>query len=326
MAERAAGASLVVERAAGYLAVQDLGRPGHRADGVAAGGAMDPVALRVANLLAGNGEGAAALEWSVGAAELRLEGARRVAVAGAGARVTLDGAPLTLWTGAPAAPGSVLRIEPAPGGRFAYVAVSGGVAVPAVLGSRATHLAARLGGHEGRVLRADDRLPLGIASAAGPGGASATAIPEALRPADDAAAPLRLIASAQRALLDDDGWRTLLDGELRVGAGDRMGYRLDGARVVPRAEAALPSEGACPGAVQLPGDGHPIVLMPDGPTVGGYAKPAVVAGVDLPRLAQRAAGRAVRFALVEVDEARRLLLERERWMAAVREGVTRGIA
>jgi allophanate hydrolase subunit 2 len=150
-------------------------------------------------------------------------------------------------------------------------------------------------------LRAGDALAIGAARAAPP--AEGTAIPESLRPSYDSVAPIRLVAAAQARLLDERGWRLLLGEEHRVGPGDRMGYRLDGPAMPPRAADALPSEGACAGAVQLPGDGHPIVLMPDGPTVGGYAKPAVVISADLARLAQRPAGAAIRFALVEVAEA-----------------------
>src|SRR5687767_10766686 len=118
---------IVVERVAGYLAVQDLGRPGHRADGVPPSGAMDPFALRLANLLAGNAEGDGALEWSVGEAVLRVARPARVALAGAGVRATLDGEPAPLWTTLAAAEGSLLRLEPSPGGRFCYVAIEGAI-------------------------------------------------------------------------------------------------------------------------------------------------------------------------------------------------------
>ncbi|HEX6058132.1 MAG TPA: biotin-dependent carboxyltransferase family protein [Gemmatimonadaceae bacterium] len=311
-----------VERAVGYLAVQDLGRPGHRAAGVPAGGAMDPVALRLANLLVGNAEGDAALEWSVGEMVLRFDRATRVAVAGLGARVTLDDVPAPLWTTLAARRGSRLRLEPASGGRFCYVALDGGIDVAPVLGSRATYLPARLGGHEGRALRSGDAIPIGARKAgarrAPPPG---TTVPDTLRPSDAPGEPIRLVAAAQEAVLDDAGSRLLLDSEHRVGAGDRMGYRLDGPAIPTRAAAALPSEGACAGALQLPGDGHAIVLMPDGPTVGGYPKPAVVASVDLPRLAQRAAGAAVRFSLVDVAEAQWLRRELEERLDAARRAV-----
>lgn len=264
-------------------------------------GAMDPLALRIANLLVGNVESAAALEWSVGEAVLRIARDGRLAIAGLGARATLDGAPIPLWTSIDAHSGSLLRLEPASGGRFCCIALEGGMDVAPVLGSRATYLPARFGGHEGRVLRAGDAIPLGAPQGARP--ARGAAVPEALRPVYDPAAPIRLVAAAQASLLDEHGWRLLLEEEHRVGPGDRMGYRLDGPAMPPRAADTLPSEGACAGAVQLPGDGHPIVLMPDGPTVGGYAKPAVVITADLARLAQRPVGAAVRFALLEVAAA-----------------------
>lgn len=304
-----------IERSVGYLAVQDLGRPGHRAAGVPPGGAMDPLALRLANRLVGNDDRCAALEWSVGEAVLRFARDARVAIAGAGARATVDDDPAPLWTSLQARRGSVLRLEPAPGGRFAYVALDGGIDVPVVLGSRATYLPARLGGLEGRLLRAGDALPLGTPVAAFP--PEGACVAEALRPSYDPARSIRVVAAAQAEALDDDGWRVLLAGAHSIGSGDRMGYRLDGPAMRPRAADAIPSEGACPGAVQLPGDGHPIVLMPDGPTVGGYVKPAVVAAADLAALAQRPAGAPVRFALVDADEARRARLEQEALLAEV---------
>jgi antagonist of KipI len=310
---------IVVERAAGYLAVQDLGRPGHRADGVPPSGAMDPFALRLANLLAGNAEGDGALEWSVGEAVLRVARPARVALAGAGVRATLDGERAPLWATLAAAEGSLLRLEPSPGGRFCYVAIEGGIDVPRVLGSRSTYLPARLGGYEGRVLRAGDALPLGAHARGAIGPAVGTTVPDELHPLDDLAEPIRVVAAAQATLLDDAGWCALLESEHRIGSSDRMGYRLDGAPVPLRAAGTLPSEGACAGAIQLPGDGHPIVLMPDGPTVGGYAKPAAVASVDLRRVAQRPVGAPVRFALVSVEEAQRLRRELEELVSRVRE-------
>jgi antagonist of KipI len=114
------------------------------------------------------------------------------------------------------------------------------------------------------------------------------------------------VRGPQAALLDDASWRALLGEPFHVApAADRTGYRLTGPPLAVAADAALPSEPGCPGAVQLPPGGQPIVLMADAPTVGGYPKPLVVCAADLGRLAQRRAGDVVRFAEVDVAAAQR---------------------
>src|SRR6185312_2699958 len=129
-----------------YLAVQDLGRPGYRAQGVPIGGAMDAWALSLANVLAGNPPGAAALEWALGPGSIRLHRACGFAWAGPDAAVTLDEVPVPMHVAHRAAAGSILTLRRFSGGRFVYLAFNGGIDVPVVLGSRATYLPARFGG------------------------------------------------------------------------------------------------------------------------------------------------------------------------------------
>lgn len=315
-----------VEAAPPYLAVQDGGWRGLRASGMPAGGAIDRWALAVANLLAGNAPDAAALEWALGGGAVRFEADCTLALAGAEAEATLAGARADACTVLRARAGDVLRVERLTRGRFLYLAVGGGIGVPAVLGARATYLPGAFGGHEGRLLRAGDALPLGAAADASslsradgslsrteadasPSQAGRTApvgwrLPEGLRPAYDPHLPLRVVAGPQAALFGGDAWRTLEGEAFRVSrASDRAGYRLEGPPLRADVAAALPSEAACAGAVQVPDGGAPIVLMPDGPTVGGYPKIAVVASADLPSLSQRAPGDEVRFRVVSVEEA-----------------------
>lgn len=307
---RQGASALTVLAAPPLLTVQDLGRPGHGGGGLPAGGAMDRWALRAANALVGNDEGAAALEWAGGGGALRCDGDLLLALAGATVEATIDGRPVPMGRTTHAASGSVLTVGPPSSGRFLYLAVAGGIAVPRVLGGAGTYLPATLGGLEGRRLAAGDVLPLGPPPVAPPGAGFACPV-GLLDPVPAPAGLIRVVRGPQAAMLDDDGWATLLGASFRVGrASDRMGYRLNGPPVVPAAPRDLPSEPACPGAIQLPPDGQPIVLMADAPTVGGYPKPAVVCSADLGRLAQCPPGSMLRFAVVGMAEAQRLYRRR----------------
>ncbi len=293
------------------LTVQDLGRPGHRAFGLPVGGAMDPWALRAANALVGNSEGAAALEWAVGGGLLRLEGhSSLIALTGADAEATVDGAPLPLNRSIRVPEGARIRIQGLRRGQFLYLAIAGGVDVPVVLGGRGSYLPAGLGGVAGRSLRGGDLVPLAAEPPDLP--MAGTTLPEDLRdPLPPPAGFVRLTAGPHAELLDVEGWERLLGTAFTVAVtADRTGYRLSGPPVVTGRLADLPSEPTCPGALQLPPGGQPIVLMADGPTVGGYPTPAVVCAADLGRLAQCAPGTAVRFALTDVTEAQRLYRRR----------------
>ena len=309
----AARPALRVLRAPAFATVQDLGRPGWRHLGVPSGGAMDAWSLQAANLLAGNVPGAAALEWGVSGGVLRVERDLTIALAGADVEATLGGHPVAPWRTLHARAGDRLELGAPRRGRFTYVAIGGGLHVPPVLGSAATYLPAAIGGTEGRRLRDGDLL----AAADAPPIVGDALCPAELRLAiagwatSPDESPVRVADGPQADLLDDDGWSRLTGPGLVVSpTGDRTGYRLASPPIVATASAVLPSEPGCPGAVQLPPGGEPIVLMADAPTVGGYPKPAVVVLADLGRLAQHPPGAPVRFARVSVDEARRLYRRR----------------
>jgi biotin-dependent carboxylase-like uncharacterized protein len=296
------GAVIRVVAAPPYLAVQDAGWEGLRAQGMPSGGAMDGWALAVANLLVGNDADAAALEWALGPGTLRFETDAVCAIAGAAADASLGGAPLPPYSVIAARAGEELRIDRITRGRFVYLAVRGGMEVPPVLGSRATYLAGGFGGFEGRLLRSGDAVPIGGGAKTKP--PAGWSLPEGLRPTYPADDPFRAVAGPQSDLFPPDSLKSFEAATFRVArASDRAGYRLEGPPILASEKASLPSEPACPGAVQVPDSGQPIVLMPDGPTVGGYPKIAVIASADLPRLAQRNPGETVRFRLVSVADA-----------------------
>ena len=291
-----------------YATVQDAGRSGYRSQGVPLAGAMDSWALGVANVLVGNDAGAAALEWSLGAGRLQWERPAVFALAGAPVDATLDGAPLAMHRSYRAGAGSELVVRRPEQAQFVYIAVDGAIEVAPVLKSRATYLPARMGGIDGRRLRSGDRLTLGPPPRVAP--APGFAVPADLEPRYDAP-DCRVIAGPHSALFPAAAWTRFTTESYRLdSASDRTGYRLTGPRLEHHGDAALPSAPLCPGAIQIPSGGQPIVLMADAPTVGGYPVIAVVCSADLPWIAQRRPGEMIRFRVVTIDAAQRALRRR----------------
>ena len=290
-----------------FITVQDQGREGHRAEGVPPAGAMDRMALMHANLLVGNPPGAAGLEWALGGGRFGFTDVRTIATGAPGAAARLNGELLSPWQCVPIRAGDELVVEPPAQGRFAYLAISGGLRVPLVLGSRSTYLPGKFGGHEGRRLRTGDQIRLGKTPALRP----RPSLSAAQRP--DYARPIRVVDGPQQDLFGDEAWELLLSGRYTVSTtSDRMGYRLEGPALTHRGPASLPSEPACPGAIQGPDGGAPIILMPDGPTVGGYPKLAVVITADLGVMAQQTPGTRPRFERATLDQAVAALREQRR--------------
>jgi biotin-dependent carboxylase-like uncharacterized protein len=284
-----------IVKAPPHAVVQDLGFPAGRAFGLPESGAMDRRTLALANLSVGNPPGAAGLEWSLGPLVIRCEQAHRLTAIGP-AELRIDERPVE-----PAIPhevpaGALVALVPGAVPRFCYLAIGGGIATEPVLGSRSTYLPGAIGGLEGRRLRAEDRLAIGAPPPTAP--AQADRIRRVIEASAAPAKPpvLRIVRGPQWERFEEAAQRRLVEAEFVVDrASDRAGYRLTGPAIPPRSEATLPSEAACPGAIQVPDNGQPIVLMPDGPTVGGYPKIAVVIHPDLDRLAQCPRGTAGRF-------------------------------
>ena len=302
--------------------VQDTGRTGFQDQGVPAGGAADPVALRVANLLVGNPMGAAGLEMTLAGPRLRFARDTVVALGGAPMAAEVDGVPVSPWRPVRIRAGETLEVGGARTGCRAYLACAGGIDVPAVLGSRSTYLPSAFGGFEGRALRTGDRLPVGEAGAQaaailagidgrGSGAAAWWAAPSAL-PAYSPDPELLLIPGSHTAALTHSARAMLFGQRFRVSPhSDRMGCRLEGAGLALSAPLELTSEGVAPGTVQLPPGGSPIVLLADGGTTGGYPRVGHVATVDLPLLAQLRPGDTLRFRETNLDAAHRRLRSRE---------------
>jgi biotin-dependent carboxylase-like uncharacterized protein len=289
--------------------VQDLGRVGCQQYGVPASGAMDGWALRAANRLAGNDEGAAALEVTLAGPVLRFDGSGLIALAGGDLGARLDGRPVSPWRSIGVHAGSELTFSGVRDGMRAYLAVAGGIAVPLVLGSRSTLLNARLGGFMGRALAAGDRVPVG--PCADDLSAAGRRLPRDVIPTYGHAHTLRVVMGPQDDAFTEEGVRDFLSGTYTLAPqSNRVGCRLTGPWIAHRRGADIVSDGTAFGAVQVSGDGMPIVLMADRGTTGGYTKIATVASVDLSRLAQAAPGDHVRFVRIGIDDAQAL------WRAA----------
>jgi antagonist of KipI len=303
-----------VVRAGQLTTVQDLGRWGHRASGVPLSGPMDPFAFRVANLLAGNPEDAAALEITLSGPELEFSATARIALCGA------DFSGLPSWRPLVVPAGERVRFGECRKGCRAYLAIAGGISVPPVLESRSTYLRGAFGGFNGRALRDGDRLEIGSGPAGSASGGPAVSFfvaPSNLHVYSDPPV-VRAVRGAQAGEFAD----SLYSEEFKVTPkSDRMGLRLSGTAIVRRSSVELPSAAVAPGTVQVPPDGQPIVLMADAQSIGGYPQVAHVASVDLPILAQLRPGDSLRFHEVLLDEAQLLLLKREHELAILREGV-----
>lgn len=297
-------AVLTVVRSGPLTTVQDLGRPGLAHLGVPRSGAVDLPALRRANRLVGNDDGAAALECTLLGPTLRADRPVRMAVTGAVAPVTVDGAEAPAGAAFDVPAGGVVRIGPARSGVRCYLAVAGGIAVDPVLGSRSTDTLSGIGP---AALRDGDMVPLGPRAADPVAGGCAAAVPDATTgtaPFEAAAAatggapaPLVWLHPGPRVdWFTDAAVARLFTGAYRVSpTSNRIGLRLAGPALERQVRDELPSEGLVLGAMQVPAGGEPLVFLADHPTTGGYPVVAVADPDDIPTLAQARPGTAIRF-------------------------------
>jgi antagonist of KipI len=327
--------SLRILRPGLLTTVQDLGRPGYQHLGVVVSGAMDALALRVANLLVGNAEGAAGLEITLLGPTIRFESEHLITLTGADLSPTLDGQPMPPHRPVAVRAGTVLAFGAARAGCRAYLAIAGGLAVPQVLGSRATYLRATLGGWHGRALLAGDELPTGEPTATG------QRLQQALTPAflanwtaarwtpGPALCPtprpqplIRAVRGPEYEQFDEASQRAFWHEPFTITpAADRMGYRLQGPVLQRETATELLSSAVTFGTVQVPPGGQPIVLLADAQTTGGYPRLAQVITADFSALAQARPGQSLRFQEVSLPEAQALYLAQERRLQALRRAI-----
>lgn len=302
-----ANGHLTVLRPGLLTTVQDGGRWGHQAEGVPVSGALDAASARRANAVVGNDRNAAVLETTLLGPELRVDGDVTFAVAGADLNATLDARPLPLNTAMQGRAGSTLAFGQRRAGGRAYLAFSGGIDVPLVLGSRATHTRSGMGGLGGRPLRAGDRLAVGTV----PQDARVERLDHPVAPLPPAgqATTLRVLPGPQRDWFDEAALDTLQQTTFTVDPqSDRMGLRLSSTTPIRRRTLGeMISDATFPGALQVPPSGQPILLMADRPTTGGYPQMAVVISADLSLAGQLVPGDRVRFEMCSMQAARAAL-------------------
>jgi antagonist of KipI len=312
--------------------VQDRGRWGFQSRGVSVAGPMDAYAHRLANALAGNADDTATLEVTSVGPDLEFDDERVIAVSGAAFEVAVDGRSVPPNRAFAVAPGSRLTFGRRLRGTRAYVAVAGGIAVTPVFGSRATHVGSRMGGLDGRALAAGDRLPLGermrkqgpaeagphVPSDLRPPIVRGVRLQPDFRPVPDGHARVRVLPGPQDDYFADDALRVLQASPYTIGQNsDRMGFRLEGARLRHSHGADIISDATPVGAVQVPASGLPILLMADRPTTGGYPKIATVIAADLGLAGQLGPGDTISFAVCSPGEALAALIAQERALMAI---------
>jgi len=306
--------------------VQDLGRPGYYHIGIPLSGGMDRFALRAANMLVGNREGAAVLEAVFMGPELEFADNATVAVTGAALPPKVDGEARPTWTSFKVKKGQTLSFDFLKEGARAYIAVSGGIDVPVVLGSRSTYALGALGGFKGRPLQAGDDLPTGK----GGGAKEGRTVKEKLRRMPSSPAELRMmtglywhrITEAAGKHFFEDTWKVALEA-------DRIGYRFKGGRAlefVPRKQpfgaGSDPSNivDACYpyGSIQIPGGTEPIVLHRDAVSGGGYFMVGTVISADMDLIGQLQPHTPARFVPVTMAQALRARAQRSKLIEQIR--------
>ena len=322
MSDHAPAASIEVISSGLLTTVQDLGRRGYQRYGIPVCGALDPVSLRIANILVGNPEGEAGLEITALGPTVGFTSDSVFAVVGANFRPEVDGREVRTWESVKVSAGSVLSIGTASDGLRAYLAVAGGIDVPLVMNSRSTDLKGEFGGFDGRALRDGDSLSVGHSPHVSDWPETSLPVGISRQPTYGQEFEIRVVLGPQDGEFTESGVNAMLTSEYTVSAdSDRMGYRLEGTDIAHRDGADIVSDGSALGSIQVPGSGQPIILLADRGTTGGYTKIATVIGPDIGLLTQAMPGAKLHFSAVSVEEAHQLLRDQEEMIREIKSHV-----
>lgn len=297
-----------------YTTVQDEGRYGYQQMGIPVSGVLDSFSFRVANMLVENHVNCAVLEITVMGPRLEVLSEADIAITGAEMGMTLNDQPVQCWKSIKVKPGDILGINQVKSGCRAYLAVTGGIDVPDVMGSRSTYVGGNIGGYYGRSLKPGDIIKRGKKLLLD----TERHLSTAMIPQYSSNIVIRAVPGPQDEFFDE-GLKTLFESEFMVSAkADRMGYRLQGPVIKHREEMpkSIISEPSVPGGIQVPADGQPIVLLVE-QTVGGYTKIATVISTDLSRVAQATPGDTICFEQVTLETAHDLYRERQKLMKEI---------
>lgn len=303
-----------------YSLIEDAGRFGHHGIGLTSGGPLDGNAFRWANRLCGDQKNAAAIEITVGGLVLESKVNTTIAVTGANTPLTINAQSRELWQSHQVKIGDRIELGFATSGSRSYVAVAGGFNIDAIFNSVATVPREALGGlhRDGSPLQAGDFIPCTESLSQ-----SQLRVPENRRPEYSAnSALLRVILGYQQQAFSNFDKQLFFSSEYWVTeSSDRMGFRLKGPAIKPTVNGIL-SEGICLGAIQVPADGQPIVLLNDRQTIGGYPKLGSLLSLDIGKLAQLLPGGILRFEPISIEQAHNLLLlDQQRFIDSKLESV-----
>ena len=292
--------------------IQDAGRFGKHGIGLTCGGPLDAEAFSWANRLCDNSTEVTALEVSFGGLILEAQINTRIAVTGAELPLSINGQAKEQWRSHAINAGDVIELGYATAGCRAYLAVAGGFHIEHSFGSAATVTRESIGGLNGGKLAPNDFLPCTAASANG-----CLVLPEQHRPTYEKRANLRVIPGYQKHAFTDLQMARFFSSEYQTtDRSDRMGYRVSGPEIKPSLDGIL-SEGICHGAIQVPADGQPIILLNDRQTIGGYPKLGSMLSLDTAKLAQMTPGATLTFEAITIDDAHNLHLLTQRRNAVI---------
>lgn len=289
--------------------VQDKGRYGYQQFGVPVSGVMDSFSHRVSNLLVGNNTFESVLEATLLGPTIEFENDSVIAITGADLLPKVNGKEICMWKSIYIKKGDILSFNSIKSGCRSYISFAGGIDVPLVMGSKSTYIKGNIGGYEGRALISGDVLKIGnpkddLKNLKG------RTIHNKYKPVYTDKINIRVILGPQDKYFTSEGIQSFLSKEYIVtNECDRMGYRLDGIPIQHINGADIISDGIAFGAIQVPDNGKPIIMMADRQTIGGYTKIANIISYDLSKIAQAKPGDKIRFESITIKESHTILKE-----------------
>ncbi|MFT5875521.1 MAG: antagonist of KipI [Clostridium sp.] len=303
-----------------YTTIQDVGRYNYQKSGMSVSGAMDQFSLKVANILVGNTDSEACLEATLFGLEIKFDGDALIAVTGANLGPMINNKAVDMWSGVKVSGGDVLSFGAAKSGCRGYIAIARGIDVPEVMGSKSTYVKGKVGGFDGRMLKAGDEIKIG--SLGENNYNNIVKLPTEFIPVYNKDNILRVVMGPQDDYFTEDGINTFFNTLYEVtNEFDRMGYRLSGSKISHKTGADIISDGITMGSVQVPGHGAPIIMMADRQTTGGYTKIATVITSDINIVGQLKAGDSIRFKSIDIREAHKIYKEYVKSFDTIREYV-----
>lgn len=301
----------------GFLTtVQDKGRYGYQQFGVPVSGVMDDFAYRVANILVENDELQAVLEATIVGPKVEFESQEIISITGGNLSPRINGNEIPMWRSLKVNKGDVLSFAGGKSGCRSYIAFSGGIDVPTIMGSKSTYIKGKIGGYKGRKLKFEDRLNIKKSGKI----FKSRIMPNKYIPKYTNKINVHIILGPQDEYFTNKGIETFLSNQYTItNECDRMGIRLNGPQIEHVSGADIISDGIEFGAIQIPGHGKPIIMMADRQTTGGYTKVANVISTDLYKIAQAKPGDKVKFQKISIKEAQDILQDKEEKIVSIKK-------